>query len=457
MNHPALVRLAEATRGTEFENKIYLVGGCVRDELLGLEPKTDFDLVITGDAVALAGWIWEQGISTIPPVNYPRFGTAMVQIEGFPVELVTARRENYVEESRKPIVEPASLDEDARRRDFTINTLLRNLHSGELIDPLGLGVSDLNARVLAAPDDPVKLFSEDPLRMLRAVRFKWQLDLTPGRGLYEAVWAERERLKIISAERIRDEWIKMLLLPNKHAVGAMRDMLKLGLLEQFLPEFLPMVGLFQGGFHHLDVWEHTLLVVESLGSPTAADSPNRLILVLSALFHDVSKPETRSYEGGKIRFFAHEVVGAKRTAEILTRLKFPGETIEAVVILVKNHMRLATFHELSKPATRRLIRDTDGLTHLLLDLVEADCAALKPGVKSLDLSPIRAAIETVMIETPASQLVSPLDGDEIMQLTGLAPGKEVGEIKAMLTERVIEGEMAFDDKARAEAIVRGLE
>ncbi|MEQ1821594.1 MAG: HDIG domain-containing metalloprotein [Fimbriimonadaceae bacterium] len=449
MNHPALLRLAEATRGSEYENKIFLVGGCVRDELLGLEPKTDFDLVITGDAVALADWIWEQGLSSIPPVTYPRFGTAMVQIEGFPVELVTARRENYLEESRKPIVEPASLDEDAKRRDFTINTLLRNLHSGQLIDPLGVAVSDLSARILAAPDDPVKLFSDDPLRMLRAVRFRWQLDLTPGRGLYEAVWAERERLKIISAERIRDEWSKMLTLPNQKAVGAMRDLLKLGLLEQFLPEFMPMVGLFQGGFHHLDVWEHTLLVVESLPET----SPDKLVLVLAALFHDVSKPETRSYEGGKIRFFAHEVVGAKRTTEILSRLKFPGETIEAVTNLVKNHMRLATFHELSKPATRRLIRDTDGLTYLLLDLVEADCAALKPGSKTLDLNPIREAIETVMIETPPSQLVSPLNGEEIMALTGLPPGKAVGEIKVMLTEMVIEGELGFEDKSKATEIV----
>ncbi|MER3466736.1 MAG: tRNA nucleotidyltransferase, partial [Armatimonadota bacterium] len=206
----ALERIAEATRGTKWEGRLFAVGGCVRDALLGLPEGTDFDVVTEESSQELANFLYTMGVSSIPPVAYPRFGTALVRIGEANVEIVTARRESYAPESRKPKVAPATLLEDARRRDFTVNTLLRNLHTGELLDPLGIGLTDLRERVLRTPLDPEATFSDDPLRMLRAVRFRWRLGLTPAESLYDAIRQKRSRLSIVSVERIRNELVLML-------------------------------------------------------------------------------------------------------------------------------------------------------------------------------------------------------------------------------------------------------
>lgn len=451
----ALDQIRAATRGTEYENQLWLVGGCVRDELLGQAEPKDIDIVIEGDAMALAEFLWQLGASSIAPVVYPRFGTAMVQVDKTPIELVTARHESYDLYSRKPNVVPATLEGDAHRRDFTINTLLKNVHTGELRDPTGKGLDDLKNRILRSPDDPVKLFSDDPLRMLRVVRFRWQLGLTPAEGLYETVRQERERLKIISSERIRDEWSKMLLLGGEKATGAMRDLLDLGLLVLFIPEFLEMIGVEQGKWHHLDVWDHTLLVVETLELPE--DPQARLILVLGALFHDVAKPRTRTTDAeGQTRFFTHEHMGADMTREIMLRLKFDGDMIQAVASLVKNHMRLSSMDRFTPSAARRLIRDMQGEVDPLFRLIRADTLSLRPGVKVLDLDPIRQVVHDVSLITPVSQLESPLTGGEIMELAGLPPGREVGRIKAALTEMVIEGTLPPGDKEAAKKVLTEL-
>jgi len=449
----ALDRIREATRGTKYENQLWLVGGCVRDELMGRDAGNDIDIVLEGDALALAEFLWQRRASTIPPVVYPRFGTAMVQIEKTAIELVTARRESYHSDSRKPSVEPATLEEDARRRDFTINTLLKNVHTGKVLDPTGMGRADLESRILRSPDDPVKLFSDDPLRM-RVVRFRWQLDLTPAEGLYDTVRREKERLRIISAERIRDEWSKMLILGGQRASGAMRDLDSLGLLDIFLPEFGEMHGVDQGKWHHLDVWEHTLLVVENLSLP---ESPSeRLSLVLGALFHDIAKPRTKTIDAdGNIRFFTHEHVGAAMTGEILSRLRFDGDVIEDVKSLVKNHMRLASAPTFTASAARRLLRDMGGDVDPLFRLIEADADSLRPGVKTLNLDPYRELIADVAAATPVSQLESPLSGAEIMSLLHISPGPEVGRIKAMLVEKVLEGELKPGDKESAKRLILG--
>jgi len=297
-----LAPIREATRGTPYEGDLFLVGGAVRDALLGLPPKADYDLVTRGSAPELARFLWSQGVSSIAPVTYERFGTAMVRVDDVDIELVTARRESYDAESRKPTVEPASYEEDALRRDFTVNTLMQGLHDGELRDPLGSGLDDLRSGTLRTPLDPVATFRDDPLRMLRAVRFRWKLHFMPAPGLYEAIRQERERLRIVSMERIRDEIVKMLRAST--GPEALRDLLDLGLIETIAPELLPMVGAPGGGSHHLDVWEHSLLVIRNVGT-------DDLNLTLAALLHDVGKPETVSIdEQGRHRFFAHESVGA---------------------------------------------------------------------------------------------------------------------------------------------------
>jgi len=441
--HPALTAIQSATLGTPFENELWLVGGAVRDELLGLPHNADFDLVTRRDSGDLARMLHEKGISEIGPVTYERFGTAMVRVAGIDIEIVTARRESYDEDSRKPTVEPASYEEDARRRDFTVNTLMRSIHSGELWDPLGKGIDDLKGKVLRTPLDPAATFHDDPLRMLRAVRFRWKLGFQPAPGLYEAIKLAKERLRIISMERIRDELLKMLSLSD--APSCLRDLLDLGLLEIFAPEFLPMVDCEQGKYHHLDVWNHSLLVLQNAGT----DDP---ILALAALLHDVGKPPTRTIdEAGNTRFFGHEAVGASITRDLLRRLKFPQKEVDEVALLVKNHMRLGSAPDFTASAARRLIRDLDGDLERLLQLVEADANGLKAGVKVMNLDPIRQRIAEVGQVTPRNTLESPLSGVEIMEVTGLSPGVEVGRLKGMLTELVLEGELSPDDKTGAKA------
>lgn len=418
----------------------------MRDELLGIEHSKDFDLVTELDALELAETLWKKRTSTIAPVTYPRFGTALVRVGDTDIELVTARRESYESQSRKPDVTPATLLEDAQRRDFTVNALLRNLHSGELFDPLGGGLSDLKARVLRTPLDPSVTFRDDPLRMLRAIRFVWQLGFAPAAGMYEAIREERDRLAIISGERIRSEFVKMLVLPK--ADRALDDLLSVGLLEQFAPELVAMKGVTQGSYHHLDVWDHTLLAVRQ----TASLDP---ITRLAVLLHDVGKPSTRSIDaGGNIRFFQHERIGEAMANKIMDRLRFSREDGDAVAKLVRNHMRLHTCHELSPTAARRLVRDMGPDLDRLLDVVEADASALRPSVKTIDIAAIRERLSQTVMATPAETLESPLSGAEIMENCQIEPGPEVGKLKRWLTDQVLEGRLAPKDKGEALRLLR---
>ncbi|MCE9557925.1 MAG: CCA tRNA nucleotidyltransferase, partial [Armatimonadetes bacterium] len=334
IQHPTLEIVRAAIEGTPYEGCIWLVGGAVRDALLFQKKPSDLDFVLEGDALEVAKWLWEQGVSEIFPVTYPRFGTAMVQINGDKVELVCARKEQYQPGSRKPDVVPATLLDDARRRDFTANALFWNVSRSEIFDPLGSGINDLHAKILRTPLDPVLTFREDPLRMLRAVRFRYQLGFEPVPELTQAIKAESHRLSIISMERIREEFCKMLLLAKPSQ--PMQDLADLGLLTQFAPELAALQGVEQGSYHHLDVWGHTLLALDNI-------LRQDLYLRLAALFHDVAKPQTKFVdEAGKMRFFGHESIGADITAEVLNRLKFSNDEIKHVKTLVRNHMRLGS-------------------------------------------------------------------------------------------------------------------
>jgi poly(A) polymerase len=447
--HPALEAIRSAISSTPFQGDVFLVGGAVRDELLNLPAKNDFDLVTRQDAIHLANLLWTSKTSDIPPITYPRFGTAMVQVMGVPIELITARMESYHDESRKPDVQAATYLEDAQRRDFTINTLRRNLEDWTLDDPLGTGLADLQSRTLRTPLEPKRTFSDDPLRMLRAVRFRWQLGFNPDPAMVDAIKATNDRLAIVSFERIRDELLKILLLPD--SPKALQDLVELRLTQTIAPEFDRMIGVEQGNFHHLDVWRHTLLVIENtwkLADPS-------LTQVLAALLHDVGKPETRTKDAqGRTRFFGHESLGEEIARKILRRWKLSEREIDPVALLVKNHMRLGSSPTFTKPAARRLIRDLGDHLDELLVLVEADAASLKPGVKELDLEPIRAQLEAVQFETPREVLISPLSGEEIMRELGIDPGPEVGRWKTFLTDKVLDGDLAPGDQVRARQYLR---
>ncbi|MEI7985411.1 MAG: HD domain-containing protein [Armatimonadota bacterium] len=442
--HPVLTRIQRAIEGTSFDGDVFLVGGAVRDDLLGLAGSNDFDLVTRQSAPDLAKFLFEKEVSSIYPVIFERFGTAMVEVDGIKIELVTARKESYAKNSRKPVVQAGTYKDDALRRDFTVNSLMRSLSDWSLIDPLETGVSDLENNVLRTPLEPVKTFEDDPLRMLRAVRFRWKFGLEPAKGLFDAIYMRRSRLKIISFERIRDELSKMLLHPT--ASEALDDLMKLGLFDIIAPEFKSMVKCEQGKYHHLDVWDHTRLVVKNLVNGGTNDLP----LVLSGLFHDIGKPTTRTIDdAGNTRFFGHEALGADMTRQILHRWKVSADDTNRVCTLVKNHMRLGSAPVFSDSAARRLIKDLGTDLEGLLTLVDADANALKVGVRVFDIAEIRETINRVQLATPMEKLASPLTGEEIMKLTGLPPGKKVGDLKRFLDELVLDGQLAPDDKTGA--------
>lgn len=444
--HEALESIRNATMGTKFENGLWLVGGAVRDQLLGRMSTPDLDIVLEGEANELARYLRGKGIAQIEPVEYPRFGTALIRVLGHDVEIVGARKESYREDSRKPEVTSATLLEDARRRDFTVNTLLLNLHSQQVADPLGCGLDDLKNRLLRTPLDPNQTFFDDPLRMLRAIRFRWSLGFQPADNLYPAIRDNAHRLKVISIERIRDELIKMMSTEN--ASSALEDLRATTLLSQFAPVLLEMVGVEQGHFHHLDVWDHTMLALRNANS-------DDLILNLALLLHDIAKPKTRFIDDdGNIRFFGHDKLGAEMAEEWMREMRFPNETIDRVCLLVRHHMRLGNSPNFTPSAARRLLRDIGDQTDRLLALVEADSNAHRPGVQTyIDLTRIREQIENVRQATPVEALKSPLDGVEVMEFLNIAPGPKVGEALHWLIEQVLEGNLQSDDKESAKAML----
>lgn len=437
-----------AWRGGPFEGRVHLVGGAVRDHLLGLPWTKDFDLVVEGDALAAAEALAEAGVAEGPPVVYSRFGTAMVRVMGAEIELASARRESYGAESRKPFVETgASLAEDALRRDFTVNALMQTLTTGEVQDPTGQGLSDLKDRVLRTPREPDATFSDDPLRMLRAVRFAARLDFSLAEGLPDAIRRNAHRLSIVSRERIRDELLGMSRRPS--FPEAWELMAELDLLAAFAPELAAMRGVEQGDWHDLDAWGHTLRALRAVPDSVDLGSPDGQALVWGVLLHDIGKPPTRQVIDGKTRFFGHESVGANLAQSLLVRLSWPHKEAERIARLVAGHMRLTGALPLSSSAARRLLRDYGSDVWLLLDLIECDASALKPGVRRLDLSPVRDAVARAEAAHQEAPIRSPLSGQELMSLLNLAPGPEVGQAKRMLDEAVVEGHVLAGDPAGA--------
>lgn len=439
-----LERLRAGLAGTPYEGRVYLVGGYVRDKLLGRPLPNDIDLVLEGDALALAQFLFERGIADHQPVTYPRFGTAMVHVGDTLVELVTARAESYHDTSRKPqTVRPATLREDALRRDFTVNTLLENLHTGEIVDPLGVGLSDLRAKRLRTPRDPHETFYEDPLRMLRAVRFAVQLGFDIDPAAYQAILEQADRLAIVSIERIQTEFTRLMDLPQ--AAAGLQMLLDTRLLHQFGQPLLPMVGCTQNEYHLYDVWGHSLKTVEYV-DPEGLELP-AWELRLAALLHDVGKPATRTVDAqGEVHFYEHDRVGARIAAEWLRFLRYSNATIERIATLVRLHMRPGFYTPAWKDsAVRRLIRDAGELLEPLLRLAEADIKAQRHDVPHADLAGLRARIQQVQAAQAPQKWRSPLTGDQIMQRFGLKPGPLVGRIKTYLEEQVIEGNLAPDD------------
>jgi len=423
-----LLKRAAAEQGVT----AWVVGGYVRDKLLG-RPHANPDVVVEGgDALDLARRFADLA-GAPPPVMFERFGTAQVTLPGSLVEFVTARSESYAPGSRKPDVQRASLEADLRRRDFTINTLLMDL-DGKVEDRLGAR-RDLEARLLRTPADPRQTFSDDPLRMLRAIRFAAELGFELSGDLVPAMRELKRRLAppVISIERISDELRKMLVSPHPQRALELLD--DADLLDVILPEIAACKGVPQSGYHTHDVFGHTVL--------TVAATPPDLLLRVAALFHDVGKPRTARGDG---TFIGHEEVGAEITKSTLERLRFSVREVGVVVGLVRLHLRPVFYRsEWTDGAVRRLARDAGPLLDRLMALARADIAASAyPEPEKLD--ELQARLDAVREERP-SRLAPMITGEEIMRIRRLSPGPEVGRIKQKLEELVIDGEIPPDRKA----------
>ncbi|HVB76990.1 MAG TPA: HD domain-containing protein [Candidatus Nitrosotalea sp.] len=425
--HPPLERALAALRevSEELSLEAWIVGGFVRDSLLG-RPQPDLDLVVVGDASALAAR-FAQSVGAAPPIVFARFGTAQVTWEGLHFEFATAREESYPVDSRKPHVRPVGIEADLRRRDFTVNALLMDF-DGHVVDRAG-GLKDLERRRLRTPRDADQTFADDPLRMLRAARLAAQLDFELDPSLVPAMRRQRDRLAppILSMERAGDELRKMLVSPRPRLALEILD--QGGLLEVLLPELAACRGVAQGGYHVADVFAHSLLALEQ----TSSD----LELRLAALLHDVGKPATRADDGS---FHTHEMVGAELARARLLHLRFSNRQADRVARLIALHLRPAYYRpEWSDGAVRRLARDAGELILPLLDLARADVGASSyPHAEWID--ELRERTRRLLGERP-SRLSPPITGADVMRLRGLTPGPEVGRLKARLMELVLDGEL----------------
>jgi poly(A) polymerase len=444
-----LDQLREATRDTKYEGNLYLVGGVLRDRFLGLPVTEDVDLVLEGDAGGLAEFLHSRGLSEHHPVEYPRFGTAKIRVGGHDVELVSARAESYDAASRKPSVQPATLTDDAHRRDFTINTLMENVHTGEVLDLTGRAFDDLRSGLLRTPLEPRVTFFDDPLRMLRAVRFAARFGFEIAADAWEAICAESSRLNlmgpeppVVSAERIRDEFVKTMMSPDPgRGLELMRES---GLLAQFFPELLEMVGVTQNAWHLYDVWHHTMLAVRSLPNDASLE------VRLGILLHDVGKPRTRTEDERGVHFYEHQFVGAEMARQALNRLKLTGDQVRDVTELVARHMRLGEWRpEWSDSAVKRLIRAVHPYTEELFAITACDQAAMNPDVPKTDMAALRSRMDELNRLANVAEINSPLDGRDIMEALDVGPSSLLKEAKEFLVNEVLDGRLGEGDRAAA--------
>ena len=432
-------------------HRLYLVGGTVRDLLFADDGVSDdFDATTSARPPdikrCLEGWadaIWTQG---------ERFGTIGAKKGDRIYEITTHRAEAYADDSRKPHVDFADeIEVDLSRRDFTVNAMALELTAATptLVDPFG-GASDLVTRTLRTPLSPEVSFSDDPLRMLRAARFIARYQLQPVPELTAAVSAMHARLEIVSAERIRDEIDKLIVVD--HPSAGLWFAIETGLAEEFLPE-LPAMRLEQDPIHrHKDVLTHTLAVVENV-RPDAAPNFDFRRTRLAALFHDVGKPQTRGYQQGKgVTFHHHDAVGARMTRKRLTALRYPNDDIEAVTELVALHLRFHTYQMgWTDSAVRRYVRDAGDLLVELNVLTRCDCTTRNERkalmlVQRMDELELRIA-ELAEREELAS-IRPELDGTQVMAQLGIGPGPLVGEALAFLLEIRLEEGLLGEEEIR---------
>ena len=435
--------------------KAYLVGGYVRDKLIG-NISNDIDIVVIGDAIEFTKQISDLLNTSIVAV-YKNFGTALINHGELKIEFASARKESYLRHSRKPKVEFSDLEDDLARRDFTINAFAVPLFdSNEIIDMFN-GLNDLKNKIIRTPLEPYKTFDDDPLRILRAIRFASTLNFSIAPETFEAINSLKPRLlenNVVSQERITNEFL-LILNTDKPSIGL--DLLYLsGVMEIVFPELSALAGVDQReDYHHKDVFYHTLNVVDNISLKT-----KDVWLRFAALVHDIAKPKTKKFiEGTGWTFHSHEEVGARMMKKIFTRMRLPMNRLEYIEKLVRMHLRPIPIakEEVTDSAIRRLAAESGEELEDLLTLCRADITSKNPDkvkrfLKNFDI--VEKKVIDVQEKDRLRNFQSPVRGDEIMEICNLKPSKEVGLIKKKIEEAILDGTIPNEYNAAKEYLYK---